>query len=86
MSDKSSREGNNLDAVYTSMPSEEDNVPNNEIDGLLDDLDDLIDRHPAALLAVQEPLARRNLAVEMDKEEMDFSETLRLLQAPQYSL
>jgi hypothetical protein len=63
MSGQSSPEGNNLDAVYTSMPSEEDNVLNNEIDGLLDDLDDLIDRPPAALLAVQEPRARRNLAV-----------------------
>ena len=52
MSDQSSPEGNNPAAVYTSMPSEEQNVPNNEIDGLLDDLDDLIDRSPAAPLAV----------------------------------
>ena len=83
MSGQSSPEGNNLDAVYTDMSSDEANVPSNEIDGLLDDLDDLIDRSPAAPLAVQVPRARRNLAVEMDKEEMDFSETLRLLQAPQ---
>jgi hypothetical protein len=82
MSDQSSPEGNNLATVYTSMSSEEDYVQSNEIDGLLDDLDDMIDRSPAAPLAVQVPRARRSLAVELDKEEMEFSETLRLLQAP----
>jgi hypothetical protein len=55
MSGQSSPEGNNLDAVYTDMSSDEANVPSNEIDGLLDDLDDLIDRSPAAPLAVQVP-------------------------------
>ena len=81
--EQSPPEGASLNASYTSTPLEEDLGPNNEINGLLDNLDDMIDRSPAAPLAVPVPRARRNLAVELDKDEMDFSETLRLLQAPQ---
>ena len=71
--EQSPPEGASLNASYTSTPLEEDLGPNNEINGLLDNLDDMIDRSPAAPLAVPVPRARRNLAVELDKDEMDFS-------------
>ena len=73
-------EGISLSASHTSTLLEKDITPNNEIDGLLDNLDDMINRSPAAPLAVPGPRARR---IELDKDKMDFSETLRLLQAPQ---
>jgi hypothetical protein len=58
-------------------------APNNEINGLMDALCDMIDRTPAATPEVLLPRSRRNLAVEMDEDDMDFPEALRLLQAPQ---
>ena len=63
--EQSPPEGTSLSASYTSTPLEEDITPNNEIDGLLDNLDDMIDRSPAAPLKV--PRARHNLAVELDR-------------------
>ena len=67
---------------YDPTPSE-DAAPKNEIDGLMDALDDMITRTPAAALEVPVPRARRNIAVELDNDDMDFTEALRLLQAPQ---
>ena len=60
-----------LSASYTSTPLEEDPAQNNEIDGLLPNLDTMIDRSPAAPLEVPVPRARHNLAVELDKDEME---------------
>ena len=57
-------------------------APNNEINGLMDALRDMSDRTPAATPEVLLPRSWRNLAVEMDEDDMDFPEALRLLQAP----
>ena len=61
--DQSPPEGTSLNASYTSTPLEEDLALNNEIDGLLDNLDDMINRSPAAPLEVPVPRALRNLAL-----------------------
>ena len=75
-------EGSSLATSHDPTPSE-DAAPKNDIDGLMDALDDMITRTPAAALEVPVPRARRNIAVELDNDDMDFTEALRLLQAPQ---
>jgi hypothetical protein len=57
----------------------EDTAPNNEIGYLIDVLDDMIARTPAATPEVPVPRALRNIAVELDNDDMDFTEALRLL-------
>jgi hypothetical protein len=55
------------------------------MDGLMDVLDDMIARTPAAAPEVPVQRARHTIAVELDNDDMDFTEALRLLQleAPQ---
>ncbi len=74
-------EGSSL-ATYNPTPSE-DAAPNNEIDGLMDVLDDMIARTPAAAPEVPGPRALRNITAELDNDDRDFTEALCLLQAPQ---
>ncbi len=64
-------------------PLEEDAARYNKITGLMDVLYDMIVRKPAATPEVPVPLARHNIAVELDNDNMDFTEALCLLQAPQ---
>ncbi len=54
-----------------------------QLSGLMDVLYDMIVRTPAASLEVPVPQALRNIAVELDNYDMNFTETLRLFQAPQ---
>ncbi len=51
----------------------------------MDVLDDMIARTPAAAPEVPVQRARHTIAVELDNDDMDFTEALRLLQleAPQ---
>ena len=76
-------EGQSLGTSHKLTPLEKVKAPNNEINGLMDALCHMIDRTPAATPEVLLPRLRRNLAVEMDEDDMDFPEALRLLQAPQ---
>ena len=75
-------EGTSLGTSHNLTPLEKVKAPNNEINGLMDALCDMIDRTPAATPEVLLPRSRRNLAVEMDEDDMDFPEALCLLQAP----
>jgi hypothetical protein len=75
-------EGSSLATSCKPTPSE-DAAPNNETDGLMDVLDDMIVRTPAATPEVLVSRARRSIAVELDNNYMDFTEAQRLVQAPQ---
>jgi hypothetical protein len=75
--------GVSLATSYNTTPSEKDTVQNNEIDGLMDVLDDMIIRTPAVTREVSVPRALSSTTVGLDNDDMDFTDTLHLFQAPQ---